>query len=208
MDMSAKRISEVDPRKLKRFLDRKIIKALSHDVREHILAVLNERIASPNEIADELEVDVSFLDYHFEVLLNLGSAEIVDVKPRRGANEHFYRATATLVFDNKAWAALPDSVKADIAAGDLNAILNEAAAASLAGTLNADDDRHLSWTQGVYDDLGRKQAMKILDRALELLAGVQRESGERVALSGEPGIPVTIALMGFRAAPGATAASS
>jgi len=202
--MAAKRISEVDQRKLKTFLDRKIIKAFSHEVREHILAVLNERIASPNEIADELEVDVSFLDYHFEVLLELGCAEIVDVKPRRGANEHFYRAKATLEFGNKAWAALPDSVKADIAASDLNAILSEVAAASSAGTLNADDDRHLSWTQGVYDDLGRRQAMNIMDRALELVAQIQRQSAERVALSGEPGIPVMIALMGFRAAPGAT----
>lgn len=44
--MAAKRISEVDRGKLKTFIDRKIIKAFSHEVREHILAVLNERLSS------------------------------------------------------------------------------------------------------------------------------------------------------------------
>lgn len=35
---------------LKTFFDRRLIKALGHPIREHILAVLNERVASAREI--------------------------------------------------------------------------------------------------------------------------------------------------------------
>jgi len=200
--MAAKSMREViESGKLKRYIDPNIIKALSHPVREHILAVLNERIASPKEVADELEIDVSFLDYHFEVLLDLGCAEIVDVKPRRGSNEHFYQAKTTLIFDNEMCHAIPESVKSDVATGQLQAILKEAVQAVSTGTFAVGGDRHVCWMPAVLDRSGWEEAMTAMERLLFALMEIHRRAARRVALGGEAGIPVTIALMGFGTAP-------
>ena len=78
--------------------------AFGHPVREHILAVLNERQASPTEIGDELELDVSAFYKHVQVLERLGCIECVDTRRVRGVHERIFRATATLSFDDEAWA--------------------------------------------------------------------------------------------------------
>lgn len=58
--MKGKSMRELSEGKdLKTFMDRRLIRALGHPVREHILAVLNERIASSKEIGDEIGADVS-----------------------------------------------------------------------------------------------------------------------------------------------------
>ena len=62
---------------LKTFFDRRLIEALGHPVREHILAVLNERIASASEIAEELGADVSSFYHHVEELEKLECIERV-----------------------------------------------------------------------------------------------------------------------------------
>jgi hypothetical protein len=53
---------------LKTFFDRRLIEALGHPLREHILAVLNERIASATEIGEEIGADVSSFYHHVEEL--------------------------------------------------------------------------------------------------------------------------------------------
>jgi len=97
--------------RLKRFIDRRLIKALGHPIREHILAVCNERIASATEIGKEIGLEVERFHHHVEVLEECGCIEKVESKPRRGANEHFYRAKMTALFDDRAYRQLPASLK-------------------------------------------------------------------------------------------------
>ena len=73
-------IKEVRKDRLKGFMDRRLIEAMGHPVREHILAVLNERPASPTEIGDELELDVSAFYKHVQVLERLGCIECVGTR--------------------------------------------------------------------------------------------------------------------------------
>src|SRR3954466_7830113 len=80
---SMRELSESD--ELKTFFDRRLIKALGHPVREHILAVLNERIASAREIGEEIGGDVSSFYHHIEELEKLECIERVATKRRRGA---------------------------------------------------------------------------------------------------------------------------
>lgn len=82
-----------------------VIKALGNPVRAKALAILNERIASPNEIAQELGQSVGHVSYHVNVLKKCECIELVDTASRRGAVEHFYRATIRLLIDDEAWAA-------------------------------------------------------------------------------------------------------
>jgi DNA-binding transcriptional ArsR family regulator len=78
--------------RLRQVLDLKLIKALAHAMRGHIVAVLNERVASPNDVAKELGMDVAYVSYHFRVLRDdYGLIEQVSTSDRRGFTEHFYR---------------------------------------------------------------------------------------------------------------------
>ena len=52
-------------------VDQRIAKALSHPVRAHILQILNDRVASPNEIAEEIKEPLGNVSYHVRALLNL-----------------------------------------------------------------------------------------------------------------------------------------
>ena len=78
-------------------VDPRIIKALGHPLRQRILQVLNTRVASPSEIAAQLDEPLGNVSYHVKTLLEYDCVELVETAPVRGAVEHFYRATdATL----------------------------------------------------------------------------------------------------------------
>lgn len=68
-------------------------KALAHPLRARALQRFGEQPTSPAQVASQLGVDVSLLAYHVRVLRELGCIELVGTKQRRGALEHFYRAT-------------------------------------------------------------------------------------------------------------------
>ena len=137
--------------KLKRFMDPRLIVALGHPIREHILAVLNERIASATEIGLEIGLKVEAFYHHVEVLEELGCIELVETKRRRGGNEHFFRAKTTLFFDDRAWRQLPTSLKGDVTMVFLQAIFNEAVAAVTGGTFTARNESHLTWMPETVD---------------------------------------------------------
>ena len=145
-------VSEWD--ELKTFFDRRLIKALGHPVREHILAVLNERIASASEIGEEIGADVSSFYHHIEELEKLECIERVETKRRRGANEHFFKARSTVFFDEKPGSNCPRSVKADMAASSLQHLFDDVRQGAGEGDLDARDDRHVSWTPGDFDAAG------------------------------------------------------
>lgn len=68
-------------------------KALSHPLRVKLLTLFGESVASPNELAKKLDEPLTNVSYHVRMLHDLGCIELVDTAPRRGALEHFYRAT-------------------------------------------------------------------------------------------------------------------
>lgn len=74
-------------------VDQRLLKALAHPLRAKALPLFAEGTVSPIQVAKQLDVDVSHLAYHIRVLRKLGFIELVETKQRRGALEHFYRAT-------------------------------------------------------------------------------------------------------------------
>ncbi|MDX6608264.1 MAG: hypothetical protein QOF85_189 [Solirubrobacterales bacterium] len=195
---SMQELSEGD--ELKSFFDRRLIKALGHPVREHILAVLNERVASAREIGEELEADVSSFYHHVEELEKLECIERVETRKRRGANEHFFQAMRTLSFDDEAWRRLPTSLKSDLTAGVLQLLFDDLVGAWQAGTLNARHDRHVSWAPGMFDGRGWSEATELMNRTLEELGAIQAKSAARLAKSDERPVPATMALLAFETA--------
>ena len=92
-------------------VDPRIAKALSHPMRARILVILNERVASPNEIAEMIDERLPNVSYHVRALLDLGCIELVDTAQRRGAIEHYYRAIVRPFFSDNDWKRIPSSAR-------------------------------------------------------------------------------------------------
>lgn len=187
----------------KRFFDPRLRKALAHPFREHLLAVFNERIASPTEVGLEAGLEVPDFYKHITVLEELGCIEEIKIeratsKPHRGKRERFFRARATLGLDDRGWSRFPSSLKSDWMAMHFQAIWDDAIAAWRGGTFAVGRGPHVTWLPGVFDSRGWAEAMTLLDEALSSLMAIREQSAKRLAVTGEPGIPATIAMMGFK----------
>ncbi|HEX3608880.1 MAG TPA: hypothetical protein VHU14_04315 [Solirubrobacterales bacterium] len=200
--MAARSIKDVIAEKrLKRFIDRRLIKALSHPMREHLLAVFNERIASSSEIGRELDLGVPEFYSHVNALEKLSCIERVESKRRRGAKEHFFKATATLFFDDRVWLKVPASVRSDITVNGVRAMVDDVVGSVRAGVFGGEDETHVSWLPGVFDARGWEEVMALMSKTLAGMLVIQKRSSERILATGEPGIPATIGLLGFETPP-------
>jgi predicted ArsR family transcriptional regulator len=86
---------------------------MSHPTRARVLTILNDRVASPKEIAEEIEESLNNVAYHIDILAKLGCIELTKVRPASGGRvmQHFYRATERSYLDDDAWAELGDKEK-------------------------------------------------------------------------------------------------
>src|ERR1044071_898447 len=113
----------------------RIAKALAHPLRARILQRLGERVASPRDLALELGAPLGVVSYHVRMLRDYDCVELVRTEPRRGALQHFYRATARPTLDEDQWKTLPSSLRKELSGETLGAIVDDMRAASEAGTL-------------------------------------------------------------------------
>jgi DNA-binding transcriptional ArsR family regulator len=188
------------PTRLKRKkagIDERLVKSLTHGLRVEILTILNERIASPNELSKELGEGLSQVSYHVKVLKDYGCIELVRTEPRRGAVEHYYRATARAWLSDRDWDRIPASVRPGMSADLLELILGDAVAALQEGTLDSRVDRHMSRTPLILDEEGWKEVTETLSEALGEIAEIQSRSSRRLAKSAEEGFPASVSLLGF-----------
>jgi DNA-binding transcriptional ArsR family regulator len=91
--------------------DLRLLRTLAHPLRHRILQALNLRVASPSELAEELELPLPNVAYHVKVLAQNDAIELVKTEPVRGALEHFYRATMRPWWTDEVWAELPVSTR-------------------------------------------------------------------------------------------------
>jgi DNA-binding transcriptional ArsR family regulator len=178
-------------------VDQRLVKALAHPLRVQILTILNERMASPNELSKELDEGLSQVSYHVKVLKDFECIEMVKTEPRRGAVEHYYRATARAFLTDSDWQTLPDSVKPGVSGSVIKMIVEDVVGALDGGTFDARDDRHLSWTPGVVDEQGWSESTELVAETLNRMIKIQADSAKRLAKSKEDGIPATAVFMNF-----------
>jgi DNA-binding transcriptional ArsR family regulator len=183
--------------KKKSGLDQKLVKALAHPLRVEILTILNERMASPNELSKELEEGLSQVSYHVKVLKDFECIEMVKTEPRRGAVEHYYRATSRAYLTDRDWQALPDSIKPGMSAAGLKMIIDDVVGAINGGSFTAREDVHVSWTPGLVDEQGWDESVVLVNETLDQLIKIHAGSAKRLAKSGEEGIPATAVLMNY-----------
>jgi DNA-binding transcriptional ArsR family regulator len=174
--------------------DSALLKALSHPVRARALTVLNQRAASPSELASEQGEAVGYVAYHVRVLHELGMIELVKTRQVRGATEHFYRSTARPYLDDDFWGKLSIDSRTGISVASVASLNNAIRAAFAGGTFDSRTDRHLSNITLDLDETGWREANALLNACLEGLMRIGVESHER---DGKPTIHATFGLMGF-----------
>jgi DNA-binding transcriptional ArsR family regulator len=183
--------------KSKRGVNQDLVKSLAHELRAEILAILNERMASPNELAKELGEGLSQVSYHVKVLKDYKVITLVKTEPRRGAVEHYYRATSRAYLTDRDWHELPKSARVAMSADLFQMILDDVVASLEGEVFDEREDRHMSWTPMVVDEQGWGEINGILDAALKQVLKAQAASVKRVARSGEDGINMSVSMLGY-----------
>jgi DNA-binding transcriptional ArsR family regulator len=182
-------------------VDPRIAKALSHPMRARILRILNERVASPNEIAEMIDERLPNVSYHVRALLDLGCIELVDTAQRRGAIEHYYRAVVRPFFSDSDWKRIPRSGRQAISDTLLQVMWEDVSEAIEAGTFDSRPDRYLTHTPIVVDEEGWSELAAIMARALREVEKVESQSARRLKRSKEAGVPTKVVLMQFESPP-------
>jgi DNA-binding transcriptional ArsR family regulator len=178
-------------------VDPRLAKALSHPMRTRILAILNEQVASPNEIAAMIDERLPNVSYHVRALQELGCIELVRTAQRRGAIEHYYRAIERPFFSDRDWKRLPRSGRQAVTDVALQMTWEDASAAIRAGTFEARTDRHLSRSPLALDERGWKEVNELLAKTLRQAEEISARSAKRLAKSEEEEIPTRLVMMHF-----------
>jgi DNA-binding transcriptional ArsR family regulator len=178
-------------------VDPRIAKALSHPMRARILVILNERVASPNEIAEMIDERLPNVSYHVRALLDLGCIELVDTAQRRGAIEHYYRAIVRPFFSDSDWKRIPRSGRQAISDTLLHVIWDDVSESIEAGAFDSRADRYLSHSPIRVDEQGWSEIAKVMARALSEVEKIESQSARRLKKAKESGVPTSVVLMQF-----------
>ncbi len=182
--------------------------AIGHPIRIEALRILNERVASPSELAKELDMGVSQVSYHIKELRRQNCIELVRTEPRRGAVEHYYRATEPELVSDRELAQLSEAKRQEVSIGVLQTVIAATAGSLQAGTFDKRSDRHLSWVPMQLDETGWKELTKALAKAVKEVEGIKAASAKRLGDGDAPGIASMVAMMGFETASGAAPEAS
>lgn len=202
-------MASLDGKNLKQVIDPTVAKAFTHPLRGHVWVTICERgMASPTEIADELDLDVKEVSYHFRKLQKRDLIKLVRTVQRRGFDEHFYEAsTPALAFDDVEWMAIPAAIRGTLTADLLRNIIDELVDALGAGALDA-RNRHLSRSWLLVDERGWREVVRAMKASLDRIQRIQERSAKRLEGSPERAVPVSVLLGAFETVASITKRSS
>ena len=159
--------------------DPRYVKAMSHPLRVRILAMLDERKASPNELAGWLGASLGTVAYHVRTLLQLGLIELVGETRVRGAIEHHYRAKPRPSLDVEGWTEARPVARQAAVGSSLDVIGEYARVSAAAGGFDR-ADAQLRRTLLRLDAKGFAQLSKACDKLVEQAEKIEAASAERL----------------------------
>jgi DNA-binding transcriptional ArsR family regulator len=163
----------------------RIAKALAHPLRARILERLGERVATPAELATELEAPLGVVSYHVRMLRNYDCIELVRTEPVRGALQHYYRATTRVPAAEQGWQA------PEMDDEGMRALFG-----ALSGAELDDPEIVLSRSPLELDERALGKLNRLLERTREQALAIAAESAER----GGGEIATELGLLHFRRA--------
>jgi hypothetical protein len=131
------------------------------------------------------------------MLRDYDCVELVRTEPRRGALQHFYKATARPNLDEDQWRTLPSGLRRELTGETIQELVTDLGHAADAGTLE-DPDVVLNRTPLELDERGFKKLNKLLAKTHEQALTIAAESAARQA---EQVFPTEVAILHFRRAP-------
>ena len=160
--------------------DARLIKAFAHPLRIQILSLLDNRVASPKEIAEELDTPLPNTAYHVRQLASLGLVKLVRRTARGGAIEHHYTAKIRPIIPDEVWAELPEIVRRSFTTGGLQQALPLLLKAADSGGF-LDEHSHFSRTPARLDRKGWTAISRELLKTMERIQKLAAESEARLA---------------------------
>jgi DNA-binding transcriptional ArsR family regulator len=179
--------------------DPRFVKAMSHPMRVRILAMLDERKASPNQLAGWLGASLGTVAYHVRTLLSLGLIELVDETRVRGAVEHHYRAKPRPGLTAEGWREA-SPVARQAAVGSTLEVMGEYARVSAAAGGFDRSDARLRRALLTLDEKGFVQLSKACDKLLEQVEKIETQAAKRLGSKPEGEIEAGLGVLLFEAA--------
>jgi DNA-binding transcriptional ArsR family regulator len=161
-------------------IDQRLVRALGHPLRIKILEILTERVASPNRISDDLETGLSHVAYHTRALDKCGCLELVDTAQRRGATEHFYKASPHSFIGDRIWRRVPRALLGGVSGATLQSFMDRAVAALEAGTIDGREDTTLYWMPVRLDEEGWREVTTTMEETVDRVLSIETESKQRL----------------------------
>jgi DNA-binding transcriptional ArsR family regulator len=179
--------------------DPRYVKAMSHPMRVRILAMLDERTASPNQLAGWLDASLGTVAYHVRTLLSLGLIELVHETRVRGAVEHHYRARPRPGISVDGWEhASP--VARQAAVGSSLEVIGEYARASAAAGGFERSEAQVRRTLLKLDEKGFAQLSKACDKLLEQVERIEEQAAKRLGSDPARAVEARLGVLLFEAA--------
>ena len=180
--------------------DPRYVKALSHPLRVRILSMLEERDASPVQLAEHLDATLGTVAYHVRTLERLGLIEMVATHQRRGATEHVYAAREHPRFSESAWASTNPMAKHVMIASALSQIGEYATQSAAAGGF---DRPEASLTRNALhlDAEGFQELAEATRRWQQEVSALEADAAKRLAKSGEKPMDAGLVTLLFEATP-------
>lgn len=190
-------------------IDQRIMKALSHPLRLRMLTLLNQKVASPSELAQELEEPLGNVSYHMRFLADLKMVKLVRTEPRRGAVEHYYEALEPPVISDDDWAQLPASLRRGLTDSTLREIAVDVRKAANDGGFDR-ENMHVSRSSLALDQQGWDELSELLSEVQQRARTIQEQSNKRRkrgAGADDDAVDAQVVLMLFECTGSARAAS-
>jgi DNA-binding transcriptional ArsR family regulator len=177
-------------------IDQRIMKALSHPLRLRMLTLLNQKVASPSELAQELDEPLGNVSYHMRFLADLKMVKLVRTEPRRGAVEHYYEALEPPQISDDDWAQLPASLRRGLSDSLLRDIATDVRAASQDGGFDR-ENMHISRVAMELDEEGWNELSGVLADVQQRAREIQEQSGKRRERGDAEPVRTALVLMQF-----------
>lgn len=178
-------------------IDMRLLKALEHPTRVHILSILSEGPSSPSRIARRIGVNVRLVSYHMKILREMGCVEEVETVEKGPGIEHIHRAKERQFFSAEEWEAFDPKNRAPVTATLLRLISEEVSGALATGKFDELPDNHLSRSPIEVDEKGWAELVEILARTMHEVLAVHDKSQERAATSGTALQAARVVIMHF-----------
>jgi DNA-binding transcriptional ArsR family regulator len=188
--------------------DPRLVKALAHPLRVQILAVLQDRTASPSDLAEELAAPLGNVSYHVRILAKLGLLKLVRKRQRRGAIEHLYRASGRVRVSDRAWGQVPGIVKGAMVDATLDQVGRYVEQSAAKGGFDR-PEAHISRQPMRLDAKGWKELSTAVGALLNRANAIEAESQKRLERRNHDGeFEAGLVMMLFESAPGADVADA